>query len=256
MAKDLLNLSLSDILPSSIASDPQVSAAATALDPELQSVSHDIRETLILSRIDELSEPIVDLLAWQWHVDFYELAKTLAMKRATVKGSIPWHRKKGTRWAILEALKMLGIEGTFIPWWEIAGAKPYTFAIKAKITDEYYVQNSDWNQATKTIRRAIEASKAKRSWLVSLDTWIQDETICDHTHGVATFRGGVHSIGIERPELRPMPLTAGIATAKGGIYTLRLARPELPPKGYFSGIATLQTYHITIGPAPGQTGGF
>ena len=106
----------------------------------MRSVSQDIRETLILSRIDELSKPVVDLLAWQWHVDFYELARTLKMKRAMVKGSIPWHRKKGTRWAILKALEMLGVKGTFIPWWEVPGAKPYTFAIEAEITLGFWSQ--------------------------------------------------------------------------------------------------------------------
>ena len=110
MAKNLHDLSLQDILPSSIRDDYQVYAAAKALDPELQGVSRDIREALILSRIDELPEAVIDLLAWQWHVDFYELARTLEMKRKAVKGSIRWHRKKGTVWAIRQALAMLDIE--------------------------------------------------------------------------------------------------------------------------------------------------
>ena len=63
MAKNLHDLSLQDILPSSIRDDYQVYAAAKALDPELQGVSRDIRETLILSRIDELPEAVIDLLA-------------------------------------------------------------------------------------------------------------------------------------------------------------------------------------------------
>ena len=61
MARGLLELSLLDILPPSIADDLNVQAIARSIDPEMQSVSRDIREALILSRIDELPEPVVDL---------------------------------------------------------------------------------------------------------------------------------------------------------------------------------------------------
>ena len=47
MAKKIYELSLSDIIPPSIASDPQIQAMIAALDPELKSGSRDIREALI-----------------------------------------------------------------------------------------------------------------------------------------------------------------------------------------------------------------
>ena len=166
--KNLLALALGDILPPSIAPDPQVAAAGKALDPELQSVSHDIREALIVPRIDELPEEVVDLLAWQWHADFYELALNLAMKREMVKGSIPWHRKKGTRWAILKALEMLGMDATFTPWWEITGGIPYTFEIDAWLLDPDNPTNPNGTETIAAARRAIFMSKAERSWLARL----------------------------------------------------------------------------------------
>ena len=43
-----------------------------AFDQHLQEVSRNIREAFIVSRIHELPENVIDLLAWQWHVDFYE----------------------------------------------------------------------------------------------------------------------------------------------------------------------------------------
>ena len=249
MARELLELSLLDILPSSIVGDPNVQAIAQAIDPEMRSVSQDIRETLILSRIDELSEPVVDLLAWQWHVDFYELARTLTMKRATVRGSIPWHRKKGTRWAILKALEMIGVKGTFIPWWEVPGAKPYTFAIEAEITSGFWSQLPNVEDVTGVIRRAIIESKATRSWLIDLKTIIKAEEKLDLYHGTATFRSGLHEIRPEYPELNETRLTIGIATARGGYANVGLSRPLGTRTAAFSGIATLQTHYVTIGPA-------
>ena len=110
MAKVIERLSLMDISPPSITSDRKAQDIITAIDPELLNVSHEIREAFIISRINELPEEALDLLAWQWHVDFYELAHSLEAKRAMVLKSISWHRKKGTRGAIIEALGMLGVE--------------------------------------------------------------------------------------------------------------------------------------------------
>lgn len=249
MAKELLELSLLDILPSSIADDLNVQAIARSIDPEMQSVSHDIRETLILSRIDELPEPVVDLLAWQWHVDFYELTRTLEMKRATVKDSIPWHRKKGTRWAILKALEMIGVKGTFIPWWEVPGAKPYTFAIEAEITSGFWSQLPNVEDVIGVIRRAIFESKATRSWLIDLKTIIKAEEELELYHGTATFRGGLHEIRPEYPKWNDTYFTVGIATARGGYSHVGLVRPKGAQTAAFSGIATLQTHYVTIGPS-------
>jgi hypothetical protein len=163
---NLHDLELLKILPSSISDDKNIRAIAQALDPELQSVSRDTREALIISRIDELSEPVLDLLAWQWHVDFYEPDKLpVALKRALVRGSITWHRKKGTLWAVKQVLRDLGLEPTIREWWEI-GTAPYTFAVEAGY-------KGDWEHITdflgpgteEMIRLAIEAAKPARAGL-------------------------------------------------------------------------------------------
>lgn len=197
MAKDIQSFSLQDILPSSINGDMQVDAASKALDPELQSVSRDIREALIYSRIDELPEPVVDLLAWQWHVDFYDIAKTLEMKREMVKGSIRWHRKKGTVWAIRKALEMLGIESEVIEWWKIEGARPYTFAIASDIPPGYWNMFPCAVDGIKAILRAIFESKSTRSWLEYIEA-VTEGWVSLH-HGI-----GKHVKDEVRIGLRPV----------------------------------------------------
>jgi phage tail P2-like protein len=129
MARDIYGLSLRDIIPPSIASDPQVQAMMDALDPELRSVSFDTREALIYSRIDELPENVIDLLAWQFHVDFYEpMGLSLDVKRNLVKSSILVHCRKGTPWAVRRSLEDLGFSLIrLLEWWEL-GSEPHTFA--------------------------------------------------------------------------------------------------------------------------------
>lgn len=163
---DLEHLSLLDITPHSIASDSQVSAMMQALDPELQSVSRDIREALIISRVDELSEPVLDLLAWQWHVDFYEPDKLpIATKRRLVKSAIASHRKKGTRWAVEQVLMdITGFKPVVHEWFEI-GLPPYTFAVAVNIDgDPRNILKFEGEQKQLLIK-AIEAVKPARAAL-------------------------------------------------------------------------------------------
>ena len=95
MIKELQSLSLLDILPANLLEDKKVAAAAQALDAELQAVTKATVETMHLPRLDVLPEAVVDLLAWQWHVDFYEpIGMDIETKRKLVKESIAWHRIK------------------------------------------------------------------------------------------------------------------------------------------------------------------
>jgi len=101
MSKDLKSVSLLDILPPNLLADKQLYAAARALDDELQKITVATRNALLLPRLDELSEEVIDLLAWQWHVDFYEpVGMDIETKRKLIKNSIAWHRIKGTPAAV------------------------------------------------------------------------------------------------------------------------------------------------------------
>ena len=225
MAKELEALSLSDLLPGSIAGDKTVQAAAQGIDPELQSVSRSIAEALIYSRIDELPEPVLDALAWQWHADFYELARSMEAKREVVKGALLWHRKKGTAWAILKALDMLGVKGTFTPWWKIEGAKPYTFALDAELTDEYW-RRSDWNAPVSVVYRAIVESKAARSMMSNLHAHIDREADSNIHVGGSVSMGRLQVVRMARPTFgsTTASLTAGAAVSIGRQQTIRMTR--------------------------------
>lgn len=92
----LIETHLLDILPPNLASDPIISIAAKAIDAELTAVTQLSRTVLILARIDELPEDVIDLLAKQFKVDFYDANTPVERKRELVRTSIAWHRIKGT----------------------------------------------------------------------------------------------------------------------------------------------------------------
>ena len=69
---ELKDDSLQQILPSSIASDKTVQDIAKAISAKLQLINRQTELILLLPRLDELSETLIDELAWQYHVDFYD----------------------------------------------------------------------------------------------------------------------------------------------------------------------------------------
>lgn len=158
MSKELQSTSLLDILPENLLADAQIYAAARALDDELQKVTAATRDALILPRIDELSEEVIDLLAWQWSVDFYDELKSLAEKRNAVKQSIAMHRIKGTRRAVELALHMVYTSGEISEWFEYGG-RPYYFRVRFISPETIRLEDVD------RVIRIINMVKNTRSWL-------------------------------------------------------------------------------------------
>ena len=167
MAKELEVISLRDIIPRSIANDKNVKAIISAADPEFQKVSQDTREAFIISRISELPENVVDLLAWQWHVDSYEPDLPIETKRELVLDSITWHRKKGTKASIESALKKLGFVPTIKEWFE-TGTKPHTFEVYGHYKDNDLKVDFLGPDTDEILTRVIEITKPARSKLLSL----------------------------------------------------------------------------------------
>ena len=161
MSKKLQSTSLLDILPENLLADAQIYAAARALDDELQKVTAATREVLIVPRIDELSEEVIDILAWQWSVDFYDKLKSLAEKRNEVKQSIAMHRIKGTHRAVELALHMVYTSGEVSEWFEYGG-QPYYFRVRFIEPENIRTEEVD------RVIRIINTVKNTRSWLESI----------------------------------------------------------------------------------------
>ncbi len=132
----LEDLKLLDLLPSSITGDGTVRAMAAALDNELQSITRCVNEIVMLPRIDELPSDIVDSLAWQFHVDFYEpLGLSLDIRRALVKNALIWHRRYGTKSVLVEIIKLMFFDNFTIEEWFEYGGRPYCFRINVNATN-------------------------------------------------------------------------------------------------------------------------
>lgn len=130
----LHDLKLIELLPDSIKNAETLNALALAIDSELNEVTNHIDEAIIIPRIDELSEDLIDLLAWQFHVNFYEpLGIDLQKKRELIKNSIAFNRLKGTKGIVENILKILYSDDVSIIEWFEYGGEPYTFKVKTNM---------------------------------------------------------------------------------------------------------------------------
>lgn len=156
---NLPNLKLEDLIPSSIKNDSEIIAISRALDKQMQEVTNLIIETVIIPRIDELNEDMIDILAWQFHVDFYEpLGLSLDKKRQLVKNSIKCHQRKGTKSVLEEIINLLFFDKFKIYEWFEYNGEPYFF----KIESTNHIINQSFFEE---LIRAIYAVKNTRSWL-------------------------------------------------------------------------------------------
>lgn len=161
MDKNVRNTSLSDIMPSNLLEHEPVRAAARAIAPQLKGIANTLRLDAIIAHIDELPENIIDMLAWQWRVDFYDVELNLDEKRRAVKQSIAMHRIKGTKRAVMMALRMVYASGEVSEWFEYGG-RPYYFRVRFIRTETIRLEDVD------RVIRIIHAVKNTRSWLESI----------------------------------------------------------------------------------------
>ena len=220
IAIDIYSLKLEDIIPQNLLIDDNIKAIAQALNPELSLTASSSNDTLIIPRINELPENLLDILASQFHADFYDLAHDLESKRDFVENSLLWHMKKGTSWAIIKALSMIGVEGKFIAWWQ-DNSEPYSFKIKANVTGDFY-KTSGRDKLISSIRRAVNESKSARSYFAGLETEINlNENILIHAGLINALTGNV----IIKPEHVKLPdksrIFYGLARGLTGHVTIR-----------------------------------
>ncbi len=132
--RDIYTVNFADYLPGALKQDPKIKAIAEAVTKEALTVSGEIENVLIYSRIDELPEALVDILAYDMHVDWYDYSFPLKVKRDILKSSVKVHKKMGTKYAVEKALGALYPQSEVEEWYQYEG-EPHHFHIVCDVTE-------------------------------------------------------------------------------------------------------------------------
>ncbi|MCL2488631.1 MAG: phage tail protein I, partial [Oscillospiraceae bacterium] len=109
------------ILPDVLKNDESMLALANAIIGVLAGQPDDIEEVMIYTRIDKLPEPLLDILAYDFKVDWWDANYTLAEKRRVLKESWAVRRRLGTKAAVQRAVSAIFDDTLVQEWFEYGG---------------------------------------------------------------------------------------------------------------------------------------
>lgn len=162
LLRSIFDPKLAELIPPSVGYDQQMQAVAEALDLHLAQLSADAKQCILLPRLDELDEKLINLLGNQWHVDFWDDQVSLADKRNLIRTSVARHRIRGTPAATEEIARVVFKLTNLTEWFEYGGLEPYYFRLLIDISKD----DEDTSRAAiNRLYRALDIVKNVRSWL-------------------------------------------------------------------------------------------
>lgn len=204
-------------LPDVLRNDENVAALASAVADVLAARPAELRELMIYSRIDELPEELLDILAYDFKVDWWDGDYTLEEKRRTLKDSWRVHRMMGTRAAVEAAISAIYPETSVEEWFEYGG-EPYHFKLQIDAS------NADiGSQRHRRVLERVNFYKNLRSHLDGIRYVIYPESVAT-AFAAASFCGNYMRLNInvqvngtvDRPHV---PVRAYTAAEYAGIYS-------------------------------------
>ena len=132
MSNTIYDAGFAQYLPEALKKDPKMLALAQSAERELLKLSGVIDNVLIYSRIDELPEELLDILAYDLHCDWYDCKYPVETKRKILKSNVKIHKKLGTKYAVEKALKDVYSEAEVKEWFDYGG-QPYCFKITVNV---------------------------------------------------------------------------------------------------------------------------
>lgn len=173
----LFEVPLDQTLPYALRRDRRIVALAGAIAEQLAINARMIQETDgFYYRIDQLSERVLDMLAHDLHVDWYDYEAGLEEKRSIIASSVFVHRHMGTPSAIYRVIRDVFEEGSLEEWFQYNG-QPNRFRVR---TEQAERVNQNIDKFLEMIGKAKPVSQM-----------LEHVTVC--RSGLSTARMGIAS---------------------------------------------------------------
>nr|DAW27629.1 MAG TPA: tail protein [Caudoviricetes sp.] len=147
----------SKTVPFNIAKDKNIKDLSCVIDNIAIDIKQKTEMVLLLPKLKELPDSILNELAYQFHVDFYREYFDHDTKVKLIESSIATHKIKGTPYAVEKVCTDIFKSAKVVENWEYGG-EPYHFKvsfIKEAVTDVSKIDS---------LMEAISSTKNVRSW--------------------------------------------------------------------------------------------
>lgn len=114
--------------------------------------------------IDQLPEKLLDILAYDFKVDWWDPNYSLEEKRRTLADSWRVHKMLGTRAAVEMAIRAIYPQTQVQEWFEYEEGRPYHFKLSIDLTDTFGDETRPWR-----ILEKVNFYKSLRSHLDRLE---------------------------------------------------------------------------------------
>lgn len=96
---------------------------------ELYEAAVEVPMLHLMANLEKQSDDVLNHLAWQFHVDFYDAKFERHKKIALIRTAFEVHKYKGTPYALEKVLEAVGLPGEVLEWFDTE-KEPYTFRIE------------------------------------------------------------------------------------------------------------------------------
>ena len=137
--------------------DPVIKAFCQVLEIDFKEIAKALPSISEWNQIDNYNDELLDELAWEYHIDWYDSTVDEYIKKKLLKNSDKVHMRLGTPWAVEQVVTDFFGDSSISEWFEYGG-EPHFFRIftgaPLKTYDDYM----------KFMGR-LEKIKRKSSWL-------------------------------------------------------------------------------------------
>lgn len=188
MSNTVYDIDFTRSLPSTLKNDETIYTLGRVIAAELQKNIRLSRLNIIYPRIDELDENLLDILAYDLHIDWYDPDVATDVKRTIIKESVRVHKRLGTKYAVESVIRAYFGSGDVTEWYEYGG-RPHYFKITTtnpSITDEQ----------AKRFFKMLGIVKRKSSWLEKLIIYLTGEMFLYVGFAYKEFNREAHVMGV------------------------------------------------------------
>lgn len=155
---DILNMQIKELLPESLKTDPEAIKICDAAQPVFDRIKAAVTKLLLIPNIHQQPPEILEHLAWERNLEAeegWELSDSEEQKIELILNAYEIQRYKGTRFAIIKSLQLLGINAEFQKWTEYGG-DPYHFKIIINQSNAFSAEQ------LRLVERYISKTQAER----------------------------------------------------------------------------------------------
>lgn len=197
---------LLDLLPSQLKTDPDMISLSYALKCAVEDILEYEKGTMTQNFIECLPEKILDVLAVELRSPYYLQDMDIETKRKIIAGTLIWHTKAGTPFAVREMIEAVFGVGELVEWFDFTeGEKtPGTFDI---ITDTQMTPD-----ISNRLMKIILQVKNERSHLRRVSVRREVKTNPKAGAGVINYP---HEVVVDKRPTRYRDIDGGIHAAAG-----------------------------------------